>query len=140
MGVFGQADGSADLEQGNTKVLVAVYGPHDMSRDTRLRPQHYRVVVNCQYSMFSMGEWKIGHRGLEMSQHLIQTFEATIKVELYPLSQIDIFVEVLQANGGNYCACVNAATLALIDARIPLVDYETECTASLPPTWSKRRW
>ena len=32
MGVFGQADGSAYLEQGNTKVLAAVYGPHDMSR------------------------------------------------------------------------------------------------------------
>ena len=55
-----------------------------------------------------------------MSQHLKQTFEATIKTELYPRSQIDIFVEVLQADGGNYCACVNAATLALIDAGIPL--------------------
>ena len=51
MGVFGQADGSAYLEQGNTKVLAAVYGPHDISRDTRLRQQHDRVVVNCQYSM-----------------------------------------------------------------------------------------
>ena len=30
LGVFGQADGSAYLEQGNTKVLAAVYGPHDM--------------------------------------------------------------------------------------------------------------
>ena len=33
---------------------------------------------------------------MEMSQHLKQTFEATIKTELYPRSQIDIFVEVLQ--------------------------------------------
>ena len=66
-----------------------------------------------------------------MSQHLKQTFEATIKTELYPRSQIDIFVEVLQADGGNYCACVNAATLALIDAGIPLKDYVTACTASL---------
>lgn len=137
MGVFGQADGSAYLEQGNTKVLAAVYGPHDMSRDTRLRPLHDKVVVNCQYSMavFSTGERKNRPRGdrksLEMSQHLKQTFEATIKVELYPRSQIDIFVEVLQADGGNYCACVNAATLALIDAGIPLVDYVTACTASL---------
>merc|ERR1719281_644762 len=137
MGVFGQADGSAYLEQGNTMVLAAVYGPHDMSRDTRLRPLHDRVVVNCQYSMavFSTGERKNRPRGdrksLEMSQHLKQTFEATIKVELYPRSQIDIFVEVLQADGGNYCACVNAATLALIDAGIPLRDYVTACTASL---------
>ena len=121
------------------QVLAAVYGPHDMGRgDTRgLRPLHDRVVVNCQYSMavFSTGERKRRPRGdrksQEMSQHLKQTFEATIKVELYPRSQIDIFVEVLQADGGNYCACVNAATLALIDAGIPLVDYVSACTASL---------
>lgn len=31
MGVFGQADGSAYLEQGNTKVLAVVYGPHEVS-------------------------------------------------------------------------------------------------------------
>ena len=53
--------------------------------------------VNCT---FSTGERKRRPRGdkksLEMSQHLKQTFEATIKTELYPRSQIDIFVEVLQ--------------------------------------------
>lgn len=31
LGVFGQADGSAYLEMGNTKVLAAVYGPHEVS-------------------------------------------------------------------------------------------------------------
>jgi len=136
MGVYGQADGSAYLEQGNTKVLAAVYGPHEM-RGSRQRPLFDAVVVNCQYSMavFSTGERKRRPRGdkksMEMSQHLKQTFEATIKTELYPRSQIDIFVEVLQADGGNYCACVNAATLALIDAGIPLKDYVSACTASL---------
>lgn len=30
MGVFAQADGSAYLEQGNTKVLAVVYGPHEV--------------------------------------------------------------------------------------------------------------
>ena len=30
MGVFSQADGSAYIEQGNTKVLAAVYGPHEV--------------------------------------------------------------------------------------------------------------
>lgn len=32
LGVFGQADGSAYLEMGNTKVLAAVYGPHEVRR------------------------------------------------------------------------------------------------------------
>ena len=30
LGVFLQADGSSYLEQGNTKVLAAVYGPHEV--------------------------------------------------------------------------------------------------------------
>ena len=30
LGVSRQADGSAYLEQGNTKVLATVYGPHDV--------------------------------------------------------------------------------------------------------------
>ena len=30
LGIFSQADGSAYLEQGNTKVLAAVYGPHEV--------------------------------------------------------------------------------------------------------------
>jgi hypothetical protein len=31
MGVFGQADGSAYIEHGNTKVLATVYGPHQVN-------------------------------------------------------------------------------------------------------------
>lgn len=31
LGVFSQPDGSAYLEQGNTKVLAAVYGPHQVT-------------------------------------------------------------------------------------------------------------
>ena len=30
LGVFNQADGSSYLEQGNTRVLAAVYGPHEV--------------------------------------------------------------------------------------------------------------
>lgn len=52
--------------------------------------------------LYSTGERKRRPRGdrksMEMSQHLKQTFEATIKVGLFPRSQIDIFVEVLQVN------------------------------------------
>lgn len=39
--------------------------------------------------------------------------------------------QVLQADGGNYTACVNAAMLALVDAGIPLKDTVVSCTASL---------
>ena len=39
-------------------------------------------------------------------------------------------LQVLQADGGNYCASVNAATLAVIDAGIPMKDYVCACSSS----------
>lgn len=50
MGVFAQADGSAYLEQGNTKALAVVYGPHEVSSMDgglwvyRLHGQHRRSL------------------------------------------------------------------------------------------------
>ncbi|XP_055706596.1 exosome complex component RRP41 [Phlebotomus papatasi] len=134
LGVFSQPDGSAYLEQGNTKVLAAVYGPHQAASK---RMNVEEAVINCEYSMatFSTGERKRQNYGdrksQEMTMHIQQALSAAIKLELYPRSQIDVFIEVLQADGGNYCVAINAATLALIDAGICLREYICACTASL---------
>lgn len=40
-------------------------------------------------------------------------------------------MSIYQADGGAYCASVNAATLALIDAGIPLRAYVCACSASM---------
>lgn len=64
------------------------------------------AVVNCQFSMavFSTGERKKRPRGdrksSEMTIHLRQALLAAISTELYPWSQIDVYVEVLHADGG----------------------------------------
>ena len=79
-GTLAPQDGSAYLEQGNTKVLAAVYGPHEVRARGAARNAD-NVIVNCQYSMavFSTGERKRRPRGdrksQEMSMHLRQTFE-----------------------------------------------------------------
>jgi len=139
LGVYRQADGSAYLEQGFTKVLVAVYGPHEPrgrlggGQRTLLTD---RARINCQYSMatFSTGERKIRPRGdrrsREFTSHLEKTFEAAILTTSYPNSQIDIYCEILQSDGGNLSACINAATLALIDAGVSMRDYVCSCTSS----------
>lgn len=140
MGVFGQADGSAYIEQGNTKILVTVYGPHQ-PRGTSGRSTNKvtKGIVNCQYSMavfsLSSGERKRKPRGDRKSQErslqLKHAMEAIIHLELYPRSQIDIYVEALQVDGSEYCVSVNAATLALIDAGIPIKNYAIGCTITL---------
>jgi exosome complex component RRP41 len=42
---------------------------------------------------------------------------------------IDIFIEVLQADGGTRCASITAAALALADSGIPMRDLVVACAA-----------
>lgn len=58
-----------------------------------------------------------------------QTFEETILTHLFPNTRIDIFVQVIQADGGTRCASINAVTLALIDAGIPMYDFAVACAS-----------
>ena len=46
-----------------------------------------------------------------------------MQTALYPRSQVDIYVQVLQQDGGLLHACVNATTLALVCAGIPMTDF-----------------
>jgi exosome complex component RRP41 len=137
MGIFEQADGSAYIEMGNTRVLAAVYGPHEVRSSARTRQLHDRAAINCQYSMatFSTADRKARPRGdyrsLEITANIKEIFETAILVQLYPHSQIDIYLEVLQSDGSNYAACVNAATLALIHAGICLKDVVCASSAGL---------
>jgi len=133
MGLFSRADGSCYYEQGNTKVLVAVYGPREAERSHK--HQHDKATVNCEYSMatFSTGDRKKrpkgDRRGVEISLIIKQVFEEAIITDLAPRSQIDIFVQILQADGGTRCASINATTLALIDGGIPMKEFVVACAA-----------
>jgi len=134
MGVFEQPDGSAYIEQGNTKVLAAVYGPH---QPTTKKMDIRHMVINCQYSMtnFATAERRSKSRGdrksMEFDLFLEQAVQSSVKTELYPRSQLDVYIEVLEADGSNLGVALNAATLALVDAGIYLKEYIVACTAAL---------
>ncbi|GMH01255.1 hypothetical protein Nepgr_003094 [Nepenthes gracilis] len=133
IGVVTQADGSAVFEMGNTKVIAAVYGPREVENKAHLIND--QALVRCEYTManFSTGDRmrkpKGDRRSTEISLVIRQTMEACIMTHLMPRSQIDIFVQVLQADGGTRSACINAATLALANAGIPMCDLVTSCSA-----------
>ncbi|KAK4483511.1 hypothetical protein RD792_010708 [Penstemon davidsonii] len=138
IGVVSKADGSAVFEMGNTKVIAAVYGPREVFIErvqNRSQQMNDQALVRCEYSManFSTGDRmrkpKGDRRSTEISLVIRQTMEACILTHLMPRSQIDIFVQVLQADGGTRSACINAATLALADAGIPMRDLVTSCSA-----------
>ncbi|GBG88023.1 hypothetical protein CBR_g46394 [Chara braunii] len=133
VGVLESADGSACFQMGNTKVMAVVYGPHEIVGRAKLF--HDRARVQCKYSMaaFSTAERRRRTRGdrrsIETSLAIKQTMEAVVLTHLMPRSQIDIYVQVLETDGGTRSACINAATLALADAGIPMRDLVAACAA-----------
>ena len=52
----------------------------------------------------------------EAGRAIKAALEQTVLLELLPRSQVDVSVQVLQADGGSVAACINAARLALADA------------------------
>jgi len=57
------------------------------------------------------------------------SFASVLFTHLYPHSTITVNLHVLSQDGSLLAACMNAATLALIDAGIPMSDYIAGCTA-----------
>jgi exosome complex component RRP41 len=125
VGILKNADGSAYVEYGNTKILAAVYGPRDPGAKHMVIPN--RAVIRCRYHMapFSTHERKSpapSRREIELSKVIREALEPAILVENFPRTVIDIFIEVLNADGGTRTAGITAASLALADAGIPMRD------------------
>src|ERR1700712_4122877 len=66
-----------------------------------------------------------------MQHTLISALSDVIHMHLFPHSTINIALHVLSLDGSLLAALINASTLALIDAGIPMSDYLTSCTAGL---------
>ena len=130
VGTLDKANGSAYIEQGKNKILAAVYGPREA------HPKHIalpdRAVIRCRYHMapFSVDERKSpapSRRELELSKVIRESLEPTVLTDLYPRTTIDLFVEILQSDGGSRCAGITAASLALADAGIPMRELVAAC-------------
>ena len=68
-------------------------------------------------------------REVEISKVIRESLEPSVFVEYYPRTSIDVFIEVLQADGGTRCAGITTASLALADAGIPMRDLVVACAA-----------
>jgi exosome complex component RRP41 len=132
VGVLSNADGSAYIEHGKNKILAAAFGPREM------HPKHLslpdRMVLRCRYHMapFSVQERKSpapSRREVELSKVIKESLEPALFLELYPRTGVDVFVEVLQADGGTRCASITAAALAIADAGVPMRDLVVACAA-----------
>ena len=131
-GVLKNADGSAYIEFGDNKILAGVYGPRDV------HPKHMSDtdtgILRCRYHMepFSVTERKNpapSRREIEISKVIKEALLPAVMLEKFPRTAVDVYIEVLQADGGSRCAALDAAAVALADAGIPMRDLVCACAA-----------
>lgn len=131
-GVLERATGSGFVKLGRTTALAAVYGPKKLFSKHQQDPN--KAVLECQYLMapFSTDE-RIrpgpNRRSTEISKVMRQSLEPAIYLEEFPRAIIDIHVVILQAEAGTRTAAINAASIALADAGIPMKDLVTSVSA-----------
>jgi len=125
VGVVPNADGSALFAFGDTIAIAAVYGPRP------LHPQHLqnpeKGVLRCNYDMisFSVTERKKpgpSRRSQEISKVTEWALVPAIQLDNFPNTVIDVHIMILQANASTRCAGINAASMALAHAGIPMTD------------------
>ena len=132
IGVLEKANGSAYIEWGKNKIIAAIYGPREVH--PRRLSLTDKALVRCRYHMtpFSTDERKRpapSRREVELSKVIAAAVEPIIFTEFYPRTGIDIFIEVLESDGGTRCAALTVTSLALADAGIPLKDLVAACAA-----------
>jgi exosome complex component RRP41 len=125
VGVLKRADGSCYFQLGNNKAIAAVFGPREM------HPRHLQdaktAVVTYRYNMapFSVDDRKRpgpDRRSVEISKVSREALDPVIIKEYYPKTAIDVYVELLQSDAGTRTAGINAASVALAAAGIPMRD------------------
>lgn len=132
VGILKNADGSAYIEFGKNKILAGVFGPRDV------HPKHMANqdsgILRCRYHMspFSVTERKNpapSRREIEISKVIKEALQPAVILKDFPRTVVDVFIEVLQADGGTRCAALDAASVALVDAGIPMKDIVSACAA-----------
>ncbi|KAI8981560.1 ribosomal protein S5 domain 2-type protein [Pilobolus umbonatus] len=112
--ILNRADGSSKFELGSTAVIASVNGPIEVSlRDEKLDEATVEIIVKPAVGMSSIKE-KL------MESVLGTAFKPVILGGMMPRTLIQIVVQITKDDGCALAACINAITLALLDAGIPM--------------------
>jgi len=122
-GVIKNAQGSAFVQHGGNQIIAAVYGPREVFPRRLAKSDRGILITTYRMCTFSVWERKSpapNRRDIEISKVIREAIEPVLFLEAYPDSAIEVFIEVVAADGGTRCASITAAALALADAGIPM--------------------
>jgi len=123
VGVIDSADGSAVFETGTTKAIAVVRGPRTLHPQHMQNPQ--RGVLRVSYGMMPFSVWdriKPGpsRRSEEISKVAEWALSSVVDLSEFPSTVVDVFIQIPQADAGTRVAGLNAASMALAHAGIPM--------------------
>ena len=131
VGVVGRAVGSAYIEAGGTKIIAAVYGPRQTEK------AHYsekgRLKCDLRYTSVTSPDPERHARSSEEKEPSLQVhraLEVSVRLEKYPKSVIDVFIMVLDNDGGVLPLAITCSSLALAHAGIEMFDLVAACSAT----------
>jgi exosome complex component RRP41 len=125
VGVLSHAKGSAVFRFGNTWAMAGVMGPHEMHPKGLQDPAN--ATLRTRYFMAPFSTWErsrpgMSRRSTEISKVIKEAMQQVLFLEEYPKTAIDLYMEILQADASTRIAAINAASMAMADAGIPMRD------------------
>lgn len=158
--ILSSSTGSSLVEIGHTKVLCAVHGPRSVassslggqsgiasegsSQDSGalnceirhapfgVMPEIQRMTCPMNLDGYSTSS-NLNQMETELSSRLYDTLKPAIPLHLLKKNVVDVFVMVLQDDGGVFAASVAAASLALADAGVECFDLVSCFTVAVVP-------
>ncbi|MEM7819238.1 MAG: exosome complex exonuclease Rrp41 [Candidatus Aenigmatarchaeota archaeon] len=132
VGVIKNADGSALFKLGNTVAVAGVYGPRKVF--PRHEEEMEKSILRVRYNMAPFATIERGRpgpsrRSIEISLVTREALLPVLFLDEFPKTAIDLHIEVLDANASTRIAGINAASLALADAGVPMKDLICACSA-----------
>ena len=123
VGIIPNADGSAMFTFGKTIAIAAVYGPRLLHPQHMQNPQKAILRVNYDLLSFSVSERKKpgpSRRSQEISKVTEWSLSPALDLKEFPNTVVDVQVYILQADASTRVAGINAASMALAQAGIPM--------------------
>lgn len=123
--IISRANGSAKVSFGDTIAIASVFGPR------ALFPKHLQesdeCVIRTRYNMapFSTETRKspgMDRRSIEISKVLRHAIEGSVFLKEFPRASIDVYAEIISSDGSTRCTALNAMSLALAIAGVPMKD------------------
>lgn len=136
-GFLSSANGSSMVQLGKTKVLCKVIGPlTDVPSSVDLQPEEGVLQVQAQFmhqaapimsravqsSSSSAVAKLIKSQEMYLESRILAAVEAAVPLDAYPMCLIQLHLTVLGNHGSLLTCALTAACLALIDAKVDMLD------------------